>query len=520
MARTKEFIQNNNNNAICYYRYSSDAQRECSIEQQQEEAHKFCKLHGYTIIKEYADKAMSGTIADRPEYQLMLHEVKHLRPAVLVVWKTDRLSRDRYESVIVKKELRDCGVKIEYVAEAIPDDDGLSIMYEAILEASAEYYVHQLRQNVRRGMQFNAEKALYNGRRILGYIGQQDKRYEIDAETAPVVQKIFNDYVDGKSMKVIADELNTIGYRTIQGKMFTEKSLWHTLHNRSYIGEYRWNDIIIPDGFPRLVSDEVFEKAQEMMEKNKHGRRGSSKKNNPEAIDFWLTGHLFCGECGAQMSGVSANGRSRKYYYYTCVNNKKHICDKKRIQKDVLELAITRILNECINDASLRLLIANRVYDYYMREFGSDDSYEKSLQASIKDVETKLNNIMKAIEAGIFNETTQQRMQELQERKNAYNEELIAEQNRQQYALKKEHIVRYLECFVGSLDVPSVRENVLSFLIEKIYVYDDKIVLNMYYSEDAREVDFVEMNKYYDNIDNIMRVLSDDSVDTTYQDKL
>jgi len=62
--------------------------------------------------------------------------------------------------------------------------------------------------------------------------------------------------------------------------------------------------------------------------------------------------------------------------------------------------------------------------------------------------------------------------------------------------------------------------HVLSFLIEKIYVYHDKIVLNMYYSEDAREVDFVEMNKYYDNIDNIMSVLSEDSVDTTYQEKL
>ena len=78
--------------------------------------------------------------------------------------------------------------------------------------------------------------------------------------------------------------------------------------------------------------------------------------------------------------------------------------------------------------------IANRVYEYYQRQSGSDDSYEKSILANIKDVDLKLNNILKAIEMGIINETTQSRMQELEERKRLFNDELIAERNRQKYA--------------------------------------------------------------------------------------
>ena len=83
---------------------------------------------------------------------------------------------------------------------------------------------------------------------------------------------------------------------------------------------------------------------------------------------------------------------------------------------------------------------------------------------------------MKAIEAGIFNETTQARMQELQDRKRLHEDELAAERNRKKFSLKPEHVVKYLTCFIGNLNEPSLRDKVLDYLIEKIYVYNDKIV--------------------------------------------
>ena len=513
MARKKEVEMNNNNNAICYYRYSSDAQREESIEQQQKAAHEYCKAKGYNIVKEYADKAMSGTRFDRPDFQLMLSEVKKIRPGYLILWKSDRLSRKREDAIRAKAMIRGAGVKIECVAETVPENEAERVLVEGIYETFAELYVINLKHNVTRGLKYNAEKAFYNGHKILGYKGQKKQRYEIDAETAPIVQRIFNDYASGKPMKVIANELNASGFKTIKGNNFTEKSLWHTLHNRSYIGEYKWGDEIVPDGMPQLVSKETFERVQELMEKNKHGGRGGAKKlkvNSLEGVDFWLTGKLLCGECGATLAGMSgtSSNKGQVYYYYACNNHRKHACSMKNIRKNDVERVVAHVLNECINDPVLRGTIADRVYDYYMREFGSDDGLEQSLIESIKDVDKKLKNILKAIESGIFNETTQERMQELEANKRLLNDELAVERNRQKYALKKEHVIRYLECFIGNLEEPSLRDKVLAYLIENVYIYKDKIIVNFYYSDDNREISLEEFNKYLDNLNDIMEKIN------------
>lgn len=506
-------MQNNNTNAICYYRYSSSAQRDCSIEQQQEAAHRYCDAHKYHIIKEYADRAISGTRDDRPEFQLMLQEIKKLKPAYLILWKTDRLSRDRITAVVAKAQIRDNGTKIEYVAETMPEDEAERALIEGIEEALAEHFIIQHRKNVTRGLMYNAENCLYNGHKILGYKGQKNQRYEIDDDTAVIVQRIFKDYADGKALQVIADELNSVGYRTVRGNEFTTKSLLHTLHNRSYIGEYKYGDIVVADGFPRLISDEIFEQVQEMLERNKHGGRGAVKRltNSLDGIDFWLSGKLVCGECGSTVSGTSGKGSHNKklYYYYACNEHKKHKCKLKNIRKDDIERVVSAVLEECLNDSALRLLIADKVYSYYEREYMSDESYEKSLIASIKETEKKLDNLCKAIEAGIFNETTQARMLELQEQKQILKDELDVEQNRKKYSLKKEHIVRYLESFIGSMKESSLRDKVLNYLVENIYVYDDKIVINFYYSDDKRTIDFKQFNEHLDILDSITQKMNE-----------
>lgn len=511
MARKKKtFVQNDNHNAVAYCRFSSEAQREVSIEQQLTEIRRYCEVKGLHIIGEYADKAISGTVFDRPELQRMLNEVKVLRPAYLIVWKTDRLSRDRMDSIIIKQQLRDLGVKIDYVAEVMPEDEADRVLLEGISEALAEHYVIQHAKNVTRGLNYNAENALYNGRKLLGYKGRPNERYQIDSETAPIVQRIFQDYANGKPMKVICNEINSAGFRTVRGNLFTEKSLWHILHNRSYIGEYRWGDTVVENGLEPIISIELFDRVQDMMQANKHGGRGGAKKLNStlDEIDFWLTGKIHCGLCGAPMSGASGTGKSGKlYYYYACNNHKKHACNLKNIRKDDIEAVVSNVLEECLRDNALVLEIANKVYEYYMREYGSDDSYEKSLRSSIKEIDIKLNNILKAIESGIFNTTTQDRMLELQKQKQLFEDELIAEENRQKYSLKPEHVIRYLRCFIGDVDKPLLRDKILSYLVENIYLYEDKVIINFYYSEDKRAIDLNEMNEYLQNKAKLMNMI-------------
>ena len=512
MGAATRFIQNPGNNAICYYRYSSDAQRDVSIVQQKDAAHEYAEHHGYHIIKEYDDPAYSGTRDDRPAFQLMLYEVEKLRPAYLILWKTDRLSRDRIDAVMAKKRLRECGVKIVYVAESIPDDDeATQILMESIYEAMAASFIVSHRKNVVRGMTYNAENAFYNGVKMLGYVGEVDHKYEIDQATAPTVRRIFKEYTEGVPMQKICDSLNNAGQKTVRGNRFTVNSLRNILVNRAYIGEYKFGKTLIPDGMPRLIDDETFQKAQAKLEANKRGGKGAIKKLHPEIEieDYWLTGKICCGLCGGTMQGVSGTSRSGNlYYYYSCINYRKHTCTLKYQRKELMEKIVLYTLDDLINDPALRIIIAEKCYAYHQAQNDDNGAYEASIRAQLKDVEGKLNNLVKAIEAGIFNSTTAERMNVLENQKSMLNDALLAEQNRKKCDLTLNTIVKFLSSLVGDINNPDTRHRLLDFFVDKIYVYPDKMVLTFYYTDDRRELPFEETIRLIDNRKKILDMMN------------
>ena len=512
MGAVTRFVQNPGSNAICYYRYSSDAQRDVSIVQQKDAAHEYAEHHGYHIIKEYDDPAYSGTRDDRPAFQLMLYEVEKLRPAYLILWKTDRLSRDRIDAVMAKKRLRECGVKIVYVAESIPDDDeATQILMESIYEAMAASFIVSHRKNVVRGMTYNAENAFYNGVKMLGYVGEVDHKYEVDQATAPTVRRIFKEYTEGVPMQKICDSLNNAGQKTVRGNKFTVNSLRNILVNRAYIGEYKFGKTLIPDGMPRLIDDETFQKAQAKLEANKRGGKGAIKKLHPEIEieDYWLTGKICCGLCGGTMQGVSGTSRSGNlYYYYSCINYRKHTCTLKYQRKELMEKIVLYILDDLINDPALRIIIAEKCYAYHQAQNDDNGAYEASIRAQLKDVEGKLQNFVKAISAGIFNSTTAERMNVLENQKSMLNDALLAEQNRKKCDLTLNTIVKFLSSLVGDINNPDTRRRLLEFFIDKIYVYPDKMVLTFYYTDDRRELPFEETVRLIDNRKKIVDMMN------------
>ena len=515
MGAATRFVQNPGNNAICYYRYSSDAQRDVSIVQQKDAAYEYAKAHGYHIIKEYDDPAYSGTRDDRPAFQLMLYEVEKLRPAYLILWKTDRLSRDRIDAVIAKKRLRECGVKIVYVAESIPDDDeATQILMESIYEAMAASFIVSHRKNVMRGLAYNAENALYNGIKILGYTGEPDHRYEIDDNTAPTVRRIFTEYVGGVPMQKICNSLNESGIRTNRGNQFTVNSLHRILTNRAYIGEYKFGEVCIPDGIPRLIDDETFQAAQSRLEANKRGGKGAIKKLHPEieVEDYWLTGKLCCGLCGGTLQGVSGTSkRGGLYYYYSCKNHRKHVCKLKNQRKGLIEKIVLYTLDDLINDPALRIVIAERCYAYHKAQNNDGGAYEASIKNQLKDVEGKLANIVKALEAGIFNNTTAERMNVLENQKSMLNDALLAEQNRKKCDLTLKDVVKFLNSMVGEVNDPDTRRRLLEFFIDKIYVYPDKLALTFHFSDERRELPFEETERLIDNQQKILSLMNGQS---------
>ena len=486
---------NDNNLAIAYYRFSSHSQNEASIDQQREAAQRYAAAKGFTIVREYQDRAISGTTEERPGFQCMLSEVGKIRPAALIMWKTDRLGRDRYTLAMAKKTIRDAGCQIHLVAEAVPEDSPEATLMEGLLESMAEFYSKQLRQNITRGMRYNAENGLYNGHKLLGYAVDENKRYIVDPATAPVVQRIFADYASGKRIKDIIDELNSQGIRTLRGTQFTVNSLRSILQNRTYLGIYKFSDIVIEGAIPPLVSAELFDRVQARFAENKRkGAQIANGMNEDGAPRYWLTGHLYCGHCGESMQGVSGTSRTgAKHYYYYCSGQRHRKCKKKPIKKVTVEWLVVQLLELVLNNSEN---LASFVVDAaaYHEKYYKDTGYIDSLIAEQKANQKALDNLVKAIENGIFSESTQQRLTELEGRKKALAEAIETEKIKERMTEDEHSIKAYFQKYANAnLNDPEVREMLLDYFIDKIYVYDDHLEITGWFSEgNKRRIEWTE----------------------------
>ena len=146
--------------AVIYARYSSDNQREESIEGQIRECTAYAEKNGITILKHYIDRAMSAKTDDRPDFQQMIKDSEKGLFDLIIVWKLDRFSRDRYDSAHYKHLLKKNGVKVVSATELIADGPE-GIMMESILEGMNECYSAELSVKIRRGLMENALKGKF-----------------------------------------------------------------------------------------------------------------------------------------------------------------------------------------------------------------------------------------------------------------------------------------------------------------------------------------------------------------------
>lgn len=478
-------------NAVVYARYSSHRQGEQSIEGQLAEARKYAEAHGLTILHEYCDRAQTGKNDDREQFQRMLADAAKHSFDTLIVWKTDRIGRNKEEIALNKYHLKKNGVKIHYIAETIPDTPE-GIILEAVIEGMAAYYSEQLSQNVRRGMLTSASKAQFTGGKPpLGYTTDKNKNYVIDTATAPVVKLIFDLYAAGKSVTEIIRTLNEKGLRTVHGRPFGHNSLRTILKNEKYIGIYAYkNDIRMEGVISPIIEEDIFYKVQEML---RYNQKAAAHKNSK--TDYLLTEKLFCGKCGQMMVGVSGTSKTgTRHHYYCCTQQRKKLCDKKLVRQIWIESLVLEYVAAIIHDKELLEFIAESTWQYYLSQ-NTETSYTASLRSALNEVESSTANLIKAMEAGIFNEATKKRMNELDIRRQELQDALVAAKLKEDMGLKKEHILYFLHRF-AEMDYSDIecQKRLIKTFVNSVFVYDDKVVLAFNYSGDDRTITLHEID--------------------------
>lgn len=476
-------------NAVIYARYSSSSQTEQSIEGQLRDCYAFAERNQFTVIGEYIDRAITGRTDDRPNFQRMIDDAARKQFQVIIVWKLDRFARNRYDSAIYKHKLKKHGVRVLSAMENLGDGDE-SILLEAFLEASAEYYSLDLSKKTKRGLRESALKGLYiTSQAPYGY-KIVDKRLVVDPYEAEMVRYCYEQYAAGVQKKQIAADLNQKGYRTHTGKPFTAANLQYIFKNQKYIGKMFHGEQEMNTGCEPIISVELFDRVQKRVKMNRRAPAAGKA-----AFKYQLQGKIFCGLCGSPICGESGYGRNGFYTYYACSRKKKlKSCSKRNEKKDFLEWYIVEQTLEYVLDPSRIKLIAKNVAAKYEEELGARQIKEMEKQKA--SLERKMNKLIDSI-SETDSKTVRKRLLSQAEALETQIADVELDLSRLKITMEihftEEQIAAWLRTFakVDPMDFES-RARVIDAFVNSVFLYDDRIVI--YYNiKGGSQVSFVEM---------------------------
>jgi site-specific DNA recombinase len=236
-----------------YARYSSENQREASIEDQFRICREFARKQGWHIAGEYCDHAISGATLMRPGFQAMMAEALRGRVDVVLAEALDRFSRDQEDTAGLFKRLTFAGVAIVTLSEG--DITFLHIGLKGTMNAM---FLKELADKTRRGLRGRVELGKAGGGLCFGYrivrtfkdgVVSTGER-EVVPEEAAIIRRIFKDYIAGISPKQIAKGLNREGLRGPRAALWGPSTIYGNpkrgtgiLHNELYIGRIVWNKL-------------------------------------------------------------------------------------------------------------------------------------------------------------------------------------------------------------------------------------------------------------------------------------
>ena len=452
---------------------------------QLEKIREYAKRNDYILPDEFVfmDEGISGRHTTKREaFNRMIGTAKQ-KPKpfdAILLWKFSRFARNREDSIVYKSMLRkQCGIDVISISENVGDDK-MSVLIEAMIEAMDEYYSINLAEEVRRGMNEKVSRGEAVSIPSFGY-RIENGAYIPDELTAPVVRKIFAEYVNGKGMREIAIEINDSGIRTRRGNRFEIRTVQYILRNPVYIGKLRWsasgkrdyrhsdaNEKLIDGTHEPIIDTDLWEAAQKRLDAIPTVRyMRSTEPKEP----FMLQGLVRCSACGATLTRSSASSSLQCYAYAHGKCSVSHSITLRKINDAVLSA-----IEEAGTTGDFRLHILQRV----------TTPEGENLPAMIAREKRKLERIKDAYEAEVYTlgeykaarAKVQARLGELQER-------LTEATARTDEKAKRKEMQKRIISILPTLRSPAVPESVknslLKTIVERIVFYKQNKDIEIYF---------------------------------------
>ncbi len=367
--------------AILLARVSSREQQEgMSIPSQERRLREYAERKGLVIDQVFAITE-SSTKNTRKEFQKILEIIKKSRTTVALVADTiDRVQRSFKESVVLEDLRKEGKVEIHFIREGLilnTKSNSADILRWDMGVMFARSYVLQLSDNIKRSKEQAARNGIWMGLAPTGYMHTVDekgsKTIVPDPDMAPFVKKMFELYSMGNySLAKLQEEITALGARTKKGKKLATSQINKILKKPFYCGRMDTKYGVIEHHYERLVSPEVFQRVQELID-------GYHQKPHKERIKpFILKGMITCANCGCVVSPEIKKGR---YVYYSCTNAKK-ICKRVYVREEPLVKALASYFDKiALSEKQISTITS------YLKEIHESESnfHNESLNALRKE---------------------------------------------------------------------------------------------------------------------------------------
>ncbi|MBR2804568.1 MAG: recombinase family protein [Eggerthellaceae bacterium] len=453
--KSNTFIDTKTRVAV-YARFSCDKQRDESIEDQVNEAQKYCIEHGYVIVNVYPDYAISGRSDERPQFLQMIEDAKKGMFDTVLVWKMDRFARNMQDQYYYEKLINDAGVRLESVKEHIAGNSIEASMSKGMLAIFAQIRSQQSAEDTMRGMLGKARKCQYLGVHWFGYSHDGDE-ITLDPVNAPIAREIHVRYLRGESQKDIVQWLNGIGVRGTTGKPVGNTFVTGILKHMVYAGVYMWgkqkdergNVVLGPDGkpVPLVRVEDGVPAIVTMEEKERCLWRLTYRKHANAKADYLLSGKLFCGDCALPMHGETCKNHDGVQFFRYCCQGKRKACSG-IYWKDRTEEAVAKAIRATLARAEVRERIASGFMEY--RAGQKPEASIEAAMADLKAIGKQRQNLIKAVEDGMPYKHVQEKMEKL-DAQEAEAERKLARLEKSVCEITKADALQFLELLADGM---------------------------------------------------------------------
>lgn len=345
-----------------------------SLPLQKQELVGFCKyslgIEDYIIFE---DAGYSGKNTDRPAFQRMLEQIRNGLFTHLVVWKIDRISRNLLDFATMYAELKKLGVAFVSKNEQFDTSSSMGEAMLKIILVFAELERGMTSERVTATMINRASNGVWNGGRVhFGYSYDKEKQvFSLAPEEAPIARMMFDEYENSCSLVQVTRRLNSLGYRTRYGNMFSPVTVQLVLRNPWYKGTYRYNYykfpsrhevkdesewVLVDNHHPAIVEASQFARVQEILNRNKRFRNEPGRSIHRER-PIIFSGLLWCADCGSAM--VASPGRIHVSGY----RPSKYACPKAARSKECpAKIVSDTIIGEFLLNYVLNIMNAQKEF--------------------------------------------------------------------------------------------------------------------------------------------------------------